>query len=140
MYEWLKALHLISVIFWMAGLFMLPRYFAYHAEVPAGSDEDRIWQQREARLLRIILNPALIAAWLFGLWLMLQYEIYKQGWFHAKLLFVLALTGLHMALARWRKGFVRGTNSRSSRFYRLVNEVPSLGVIVVVILALVKPF
>ncbi|MGF1606407.1 MAG: protoporphyrinogen oxidase HemJ [Rhodothalassiaceae bacterium] len=140
-YLWLKALHIISVIFWMAGLFMLPRFFAYHAEAAVGSPEDRHWQEREMRLLRIVMNPAMIATWVFGLTIAVMGGWFTdQGWLHAKLVFVVALTGLHMVLARWRKTFVAGKNMRSSRFYRLINEVPTLTTIVIVILASVKPF
>lgn len=138
-YDWIRALHVISVIFWMAGMFMLPRYFAYHCEVETGSDEDRIWQERERRLLRIIINPSMIAAWLFGLMLI---AIIGFGgiWLYAKLAIVIALSGLHGMLARWRKDFVAGRNRKSAKFYRMVNELPSVAVIAVVILVIVKPF
>ncbi|GER05960.1 membrane protein [Iodidimonas muriae] len=139
LYLWVKALHLISVIFWMAGMFMLPRYFAYHAEADIGSDEDRKWQERERKLLRIIINPAMIATWVFGISLAMSYG-FSEIWLHVKLLFVVGLTLLHHGLSRWRKAFARGENSHSSKFYRLVNEIPTLSTIVIVILVIVKPF
>ena len=138
-YDWLRALHIVSVIFWMAGMFMLPRYFAYHAECATGSDEDRAWIERERRLLRIIVNPSMIAAWLFGLGLLSVIGV-TGGWIHAKLVLVLALTGLHHIFSRWRKAFARGENRRDSRFYRKVNEIPTLATIAIVILAVVEPF
>jgi putative membrane protein len=143
LYPWVKSLHLIFVIFWMAGMFMLPRYLAYHAEEAPGSDQDRKWQEREQRLLRIIINPAMIVSWIFGLWLIVilaQAGMALGGWLHAKLLLVVILTVLHVMLARWRKAFLRGENTRSSRFYRMVNEIPSFAIIAIVILVIVKPF
>jgi len=138
-YDWLRALHIISVIFWMAGMFMLPRYFAYHSEVSPGSPEDRAWMARERRLLRIIINPSMIAAWLFGLGLLSIIGV-NGAWFHAKLTLVIGLTVLHHLLSRWRKHFERGENKHDSRFYRLINEIPTLATIAIVILVVVKPF
>ena len=138
-YLWVRALHLIAVIFWMAGMFMLPRYFAYHAECAVGSAEDRIWQAREQRLLRIIVNPAMFATWILGL-MLAGHVGFSGGWLHVKILLVLLLSAFHGMLGRWRKVFARGENQRDSRFYRMVNEVPSVFVIVIVILAVVKPF
>ncbi|QCI79371.1 protoporphyrinogen oxidase HemJ [Hankyongella ginsenosidimutans] len=139
-YLWIKALHVIFVIFWMAGMFILPRYFAYHSECAAGSAEDRLWQVRESRLLRIIINPSMAFAWLFGLALAFHLGFADNGWLHLKLALVLALSGYHGLLARWRKDFVKGVNTRSSRFYRIANEIPTLAVIPIVILVIVKPF
>lgn len=138
-YDWLRALHIISVIFWMAGMFMLPRYFAYHAEAAPGSAEDRAWIERERRLLRIIVNPSMIAAWIFGL-LLAGTIGWSHGWLHAKLLFVVALTVLHHLFSRWRKAFMRGENRREARFYRMVNEIPTLATIAIVLLVVLKPF
>lgn len=118
---------------------MLPRYFAYHAEVDPGSDEDKKWIERERRLLRIIINPAMIAAWIFGVSLAISYG-FGEGWLHLKLLFVVGLSVLHGYFARWRKAFMRGENTRSSRFYRMINEIPTLATIFIVILVIVKPF
>lgn len=138
-YDWIRALHLIAVIFWMAGMFMLPRYFAYHAETEPGSDEDRKWIERERRLLRIIINPAMIAAFLFGIMLILIIGL-DHGWLHLKLVLVLALAALHGLFARWRKDFARGENRHDSRFYRMINELPTIATILIVILVIVKPF
>jgi putative membrane protein len=139
LYLWIKALHLIAVIFWMAGMFMLPRYFAYHAEAIKGTDEDRKWIERERKLLRIIINPSMIATWIFGLSLAAFYG-FAEAWLHVKLLFVVGLTVLHIMLARWRKVFERGENVRSSKFYRMINEIPTISTIIIVILVIVKPF
>lgn len=140
-YLWVLALHLISVIFWMAGMFMLPRFFAYHVEAEPGSDEAARWQLREARLLRIIINPAMIAAWLLGLALVLHVGLTGQGWLHVKLLLVLALSGYHGFLSRWRRELITDQPwPRTSRFYRMANEIPTLAIIPIVILAIVKPF
>jgi len=138
-YDWLRALHVISVIFWMAGMFMLPRYFAYHAETAPGTQEDRAWIERERRLMRIIVNPSMIAAWIFGISLVSVVGV-AGGWFHAKLVLVIGLTVLHHLLSRWRKRFARGENERAARFYRMVNEIPTLATIAIVILVVVKPF
>lgn len=138
-YDWLRALHLISVIFWMAGMFMLPRYFAYHAEATPGSDEDRKWIERERKLLRIIINPAMIASWVFGLSL-ISIIGFDHGWLHIKLLLVVGLSALHGLLSRWRKDFAEGRNGKSSKFFRLINEIPTLATIAIVILVIVKPF
>lgn len=140
LYLWVKALHLIAVIFWMAGMFMLPRYFAYHAEAAPGSDEDRKWIEREKRLLRIIVNPAMILTWLLGVHLAFAGNWWSAGWLHAKLALVVGLTVLHIVLSRWRKAFARGENTRSSRFYRMVNEIPTLATVAIVILVIVQPF
>ncbi len=139
-YLWIKALHVIFVIFWMAGLFILPRYFAYHSECAFGSPEDLSWRERESRLLRIIINPSMILTWLFGLALAFHLGFAGNGWLHLKLVMVFLLSGYHGMLARWRKDFARGANKRSSRFYRIANEIPTLATIPIVILVIVKPF
>lgn len=139
-YLWVKALHIIFVIFWMAGMFMLPRFFAYHVESVAGSDEDALWIEREARLMRIIINPAMMVAWIAGLALVANIGLGAGGWLHAKLLLVLILSGFHAVLSRWRKALAAGDRSRSTRFYRIANEVPALFIILVVILVIVRPF
>ncbi len=143
-YLWVKALHVISVIFWMAGMFMLPRFYAYHVEdITAhgvGSSIDETWQQREARLLRIIINPAMIVTWIFGLLLAFHAGYWHSPWFLSKFALVVGLSILHAYLAVWRKAFVRGQNRRSSRFFRLVNEIPTLATIPIVILVIVQPW
>ncbi len=139
-YLWVKAFHIIFVIFWMAGLFMLPRYFAYHCECAVGSDEDIKWQDREKRLLRIIMNPAMIIVWLLGLSLLFHIGPGAGGWLHLKLLLVLLLTGFHMFLAKSRKAFAAGDRPNDGKFYRLINEVPSIFIIIIVVLAVTKFF
>lgn len=139
-YLWVKALHIIFVIFWMAGLFMMPRFFAYHASYEPGSDEDKRWIEREARLKKIIMNPAMMIAWVFGLMLVVHVGMAAGGWLHAKLLLVFALLGFHIFLSRQGKAFAAGLRPKSEKFYRLINEVPAVVIITVVILVVVKPF
>lgn len=142
LYMWVKALHVISIVAWMAGLLYLPRLFVYHTQAAAGSETSETFKVMERRLLRAIMNPAMIAAYLFGIWMIaLDPSIFKQGgWLHAKLLFVLGLTAVHMLLARWRKEFAEDRNTRPQRFFRIVNEVPTVLMIGIVILVIVKPF
>jgi protoporphyrinogen IX oxidase len=139
---WIKAFHIMSVIAWMAGLLYLPRLFVYHCDVTPGSAEDRRFQDMERRLLRIIMNPAMIAVYLFGAALAATPGLvdWSQAWLYAKLALVALLTLMHHAMGRWRRGFVAGRNSRSRRFYRFMNEVPALAMIGIVILVVVKPF
>lgn len=139
-YLWVKAAHLIFVIFLMAGLFMMPRFFVYHQETALGSDEDRKWIDREGKLLRIILNPSLVLVWLFGLMLMVEIGAWHFGWFHLKLLLVLALSGYHGWIAGYAKKLARGQRSLKDRQLRLLNEVPGIVAAVVVVLVIVKPF
>ena len=139
-YLWLKAGHVIFVIFWMAGLFMLPRFFVYHQEAPVGSDEAARWVEREQRLLKIILLPAIVLVWVLGLALAITIGAFSQGWFHAKLLFVLALSGYHGWLAAYAKKLARGEFTMSGKSLRLLNEVPGLATAVIVVLVIVKPF
>lgn len=141
-FEWVKALHVIAVIFWMAGMLMLPRFFVYHLEAAAGSAEADAWKLRETRLLRIIVNPAMGAAWLFGLLMIATRPDYLDGhyWLHAKLALVLALSGLHGYLAGQVRKFGRDEGLRDGRTWRMLNEVPSVTIILVVILVIVKPF
>ena len=139
-YLWLKAGHVIFVIFWMAGLFMLPRFFVYHQEAPVGSDEAARWVEREQRLLKIILLPAIVLVWVLGLALAITIGAFSQGWFHAKLLFVLALSGYHGWLAAYAKKLARGEFTMSGKTLRLLNEVPGLATAVIVVLVIVKPF
>lgn len=140
MYEWVKALHAISIIAWMAGLLYLPRLYVYHTRVAVGSEQSELFKVMERRLLRAIMNPAMIASWIFGLWLMMLIEAWTQPWFHAKLLAVILMTGAHMAMAKWRKDFEADRNQRGHKFYRIANEVPTVLMVAVVILVIVKPF
>lgn len=139
-YLWVKAAHVIFVIFLMAGLFMMPRFFIYHQQCPVGSEEDAKWIERENRLRRIILNPSIILVWLFGLMLMLDRGAWLMGWFHLKFLFVLGLSGYHGWVVGYYKKLARGERSMSDRNLRLLNEVPGIVAAVSVILAIVQPF
>lgn len=139
-YLWLKAGHIIFVIFWMAGLFMLPRLFVYHQESAEGSDEAAQYVEREKRLLKIIMTPSMIVVWVLGLLLAYSTGAFSQGWFHAKLLFVLALSGYHGWMSAYAKKLARGERVLSGKQLRLVNEVPGLAAVIIVILVIVRPF
>jgi putative membrane protein len=139
-YLWLKAGHVIFVIFWMAGLFMLPRYFVYHQEAPLGSAENALWTEREGKLLRIIMWPSLVVVWVLGLSLAWLGGAFGQGWFHAKLAFVLALTAYHVWLAGYHRTLADGTRRLSGKQLRLLNEVPGITAAFIVVLVVVKPF
>ncbi len=139
-YLWVKAGHIIFVIFWMAGLFMLPRFFVYHQESAPGSAEEAQWIDREDRLLRIILKPSIIIVWLFGLALALDTGAFEQGWFHLKLAVVLILSGYHGWMVSYAKNLKSGERRLSGKTLRLVNEVPGIAAAVIVVLAIVKPF
>jgi putative membrane protein len=140
LYLWLKALHVIAVIAWMAGMLYLPRLFVYHCEAEAGSKQSETFKVMERRLLRAIINPAMIASWVLGLWLVWQGGFLKSGWLHGKLVLVILLSGLHGFLTRWTREFAEDRNAHSQRFYRIVNEIPTLLMIGIVILVIVKPF
>src|SRR5579872_6671038 len=140
MYLYLKAFHVIAVIAWMAGMLYLPRLFVYHCEAEPGSKQSETFKVMERRLLRIIINPAMIASWVLGLWLAWRGGYFLAGWLHLKLILALAMSGLHGLLARWVKDFAADRNTRSQKFYRIMNEFPTLLMIVIVILAVVKPF
>ncbi len=141
-YPWLLAGHVVSVISWMAGMFYLPRLFVYHAEqAPAGSELDRTFQVMERKLLKLIMNPAMIATWVFGLILIgMGMFDWSTGWSWVKLVAVLGMTGMHGWLAARRKDFVNGTNTRSGRSYRMANEVPTVLMLVIVVMVIVRPF
>jgi protoporphyrinogen IX oxidase len=141
LYDWIKALHVISMIAWMAGLLYLPRLFVYHVQAQAGSIQSDTFKIMERRLLKAIMNPAMIASFVFGMWLIvLNPSLLSQGWLHAKLLLVLGMAGAHGAMGKWRKDFEADRNVRPQRFYRIANEVPTVLMIVVVILVIVRPF
>ncbi|MEQ8744834.1 CopD family protein [Parasphingorhabdus sp.] len=140
LYLWLKSAHIIFVIFWMAGLFMMPRFFVYHQECAAGSDEDRKWIEREGKLRKIILNPSLVITWVLGLALAYNIGAFSQGWFHAKLFVVLLLTGYHGWMIGYVKKLGRGERTMSDKALRLVNEVPGITAAIIVILVIIKPF
>jgi len=140
-YAWIKALHVISVIFWMAGMAYLPRLFVYHAESDTGSDKSETFKIMERRLLRGIINPAMVATFLFGiLMVLINPNLLSEPWFHLKLALVLVMAGLHGFFARWRKAFERDGNMHTSRFFRIVNEGPPVLVVFIVILVIVRPF
>ena len=139
-YPWIKAAHLIFVIFWIAGLFMLPRFLIYQVASVPGSPEDRAWIDRIARLRRIIINPAMILVWLLGLALALNIGAFQMGWFHAKLTLVVALSAYHGWAVGTAKRIARGARPASDRTLRLMNEVPGVATILIVILVIVKPF
>ncbi len=140
LYPWLKAAHILFVIFWMAGLFMLPRFFVYHQEAPQGSEEEARWVDREARLLRIILNPSMLLVWLLGLALVWQLDLWREGWMHGKIALVLALSGYHGWMAGYARALARGERRLDGRKLRLLNEVPGLAALLIVILVVVRPF
>ena len=136
---WLKALHVIAVISWMAGLLYLPRLFVYHVAAEKGSVQSETFKIMERRLLRAIMNPAMMVVWITGPLLAWQQYQYKDGWLHVKFGLVVLLTGYHHALGYWRKDFAADRNSRSARFYRIANELPTLLMIGIVIMVIVRP-
>ena len=145
MYEWIKALHIIAVIAWMAGRLYLPRLFVYHCAAETGSVQSETFKVMERRLLRGIINPAMIATWVLGLWLAWlgpdsRYGWFASGWLWAKIILVLALSAVHGLLARWRKDFAQDRNRHSHKFYRIINEVPTVLMILIVLLVVLKPF
>ena len=141
-YTWIKALHVMAVIAWMAGLFYLPRLFVYHAErASVGSELDRTFKVMEEKLLRVIMNPAMITAWICGLLMIGMGGLdFTSVWGWAKLLAVVAMTAAHMWMAARRREFAAGQNTRSGRSYRIANEVPTVLMIVAVVAVIVKPF
>jgi putative membrane protein len=141
-YLWTKSLHLLAVFAWMAGLFYLPRLYVYHSQVAAGDARSELFKVMERRLLRGIMNPAMIAAWVFAIILILTPGVvdWRGGWWHLKLLSVLAMTWFHMDLARARRAFEADQRPRSERGWRYMNEVPTLLLIVIVVMVIVKPF
>lgn len=140
-YEWLRALHIIAVISWMAGMLYLPRLFVYHADSEIGSDKSETFKIMERRLMKIIMNPAMILAWIFGL-LMLYGNpgLLSEPWMHAKLLFVALMSGSHGMLSKHVRKFAADENQKSAKFFRIVNEVPTVLMIGIVIFAVVQPF
>jgi len=141
-YPWILSGHIISIIAWMAGMFYMPRLFAYHAEAEVGSDKSETFKIMERRLLQAIINPAMIAAWIFGILLALTPGIvdWAMGWPWVKATIVLAMSGLHGLLSRWRRQFASDRNIHTTRFYKLINEVPTVMMIVIVIMVVAKPF
>lgn len=140
LYLWIKSIHVIAIIAWMAALLYLPRLFVYHADAAVGSPSSETFKVMERRLLKYIMTPAMIATWLLGLWLAYEAQFFKAGWLHAKLVLVLVLSGFHGALSKWTREFAQDRNKRPAKFYRYMNEVPTLLMIAIVILVIVKPF
>ncbi len=139
-YFWAKSAHLIFVVFWMAGLFMQPRFFVYHQECAVGSDEDVKWIERERRLVRIILNPAMIIVWVLGLMLAVDIGAFSAPWFLLKLLAVMGLSAYHGWMIGYTKKLARGERVMGDRALRLMNEVPGVAAAIIIILVIVKPF
>ena len=139
-YPWLKAAHVTFVVFWIAGLFILPRFYVYHHETTPGSAEDRAWIEREDRVRTIILTPALIVVWLLGLALAYTTEAWMQGWFHAKLLMVIGLSGYQGWLRSYGKRLAAGNRPLDNRTLRIMNEIPGVATAIIVVLVIVKPF
>lgn len=141
-YLWIKALHVISVIAWMAAQLYLPRLFVYHCEAPVGSAQSETFKVMERRLLKAIMNPAMVATWLFGITMIaLDPSLLKgAGWLHAKLTLVLILSGVHGVLSKYVRVFANDANTKPQKFFRILNEVPTLLMIIIVILVIVRPF
>ena len=139
-YDWIKALHVVAIIAWMAGLLYLPRLMVYHTQAEPGSKQSETFKVMERRLLRVITTPAMIASWALGLALAAIGGWFAHGWLHAKLLLVLLLSAYHGVAAGWVRAFAEDRNARPARFYRMMNEVPTLLMIGIVIFAVVKPF
>jgi putative membrane protein len=140
LYLWLKALHVIAVIAWMAGMLYLPRLFVYHCDAEIGSRQSETFKVMERRLLRAIINPAMVATWVLGLWLAHEGGFLKAGWLHAKFALVIAMSAIHGFNVSWVRAFAEDRNVHSQKFYRVMNEIPTLLMIAIVILVIVKPF
>ena len=140
MYLWLKAFHIVAVISWMAGMLYLPRLFVYHAAAEPGSAQAESFKVMERRLYKFIMLPAMIATWLLGIALLLVTKDFAAGWFHAKFVLVIAMTIMHGLFGHWAHEFSHDRNRHTAKFYRLVNEIPTVLMIVIVLLAVLKPF
>ena len=140
MYLWLKAFHVIAVIAWMAGMLYLPRLFVYHCEAEAGSKQSETFKVMERRLLRAIINPAMALTWVFGLAMAWLNDWWLSGWFIVKIVLVIAMSAVHGFFSRWRRDFEADRNTRPARFYRLWNEVPTVLMIGIVFMVVLKPF
>lgn len=139
-YDWIKALHVIAIVSWMAGMLYLPRLFVYHCAAEKGSVQSETFKIMEHRLLRVIINPAMVFAWVTGLWLAWQSGFYRQGWFHGKFVLVVLLAAAHGYLSAATRAFAEDRNTRGDRHWRIVNEVPTLLMIGIIVLVIVKPF
>ena len=139
-YPWVKAGHLTFVIFWLAGLFLLPRLYVYHQEAPVGSPEDRAWIEREARVRSIILNPAMLVVWILGLMLATDLGIWDEHWFQAKLALVVALSAYQGWLGVYGKKLAKGERPLSGKAVRMINEIPGIAAALIIVLVIVRPF
>lgn len=141
-YQWIKAFHIISVIAWMAGMFYLPRLYVYHADAEVGSQQSETFKIMERRLLRAIINPAMISSFVFGIFLLMTPGIvdWSSAWIWVKLGMLFLMTGFHGSLSRWRRDFEADKNQKSAKFYRYANEIPTVLMIIIVIMVVVKPF
>ena len=137
---WVKSAHIVSVISWMAAMLYLPRLMVYHVDADSGSDLSDTLKVMERRLLKAIMTPAMIGTWIFGIWLATLYDVWADVWFIFKFLLVLSLTAMHGFCAKWVKDFAADTNERPAKFFRVVNEVPAMIMIIIVVLVVVKPF
>jgi putative membrane protein len=139
-YLWVKAVHVIAVMAWMAGMLYLPRLYVYHAAAESGSTQSETFKVMERRLLRAIVNPAMIASWALGLALVAHLDAWAAPWMHAKFALLLGMQLIHAGFARWRRHFAADANRHGARFYRVANEVPTVLLIAIVLLVVVKPF
>jgi putative membrane protein len=141
-YPWIKAFHVISIIAWMAGMLYLPRLFVYHCETTPGSEGSERFKVMERRLFKQIINPAMVATFLFGILLVLTPGVidWHAGWWHVKLAAVLLMSAFHGNLSAWRRAFLEDRNTRSAKFYRIANEVPTVLLVIIVIMVIVRPF
>jgi len=139
-YLWLKAFHIIAVVAWLAGMLYLPRLFVYHCDADVGSIQSETFKVMERRLLKAIINPAMIAAWLLGLWLAWQGGWFKAPWLHVKLALVIGMSGVHGILSKYVREFAADRRRKSQKFFRILNEVPTVLMILIVVLVVVKPF
>jgi putative membrane protein len=139
-YPWVKAAHVTFVIYWMAGLLLLPRFYVYHHETPPGSAEDRAWIERERRVRSIILTPAMVVVWVLGLILAFNVDAFSQGWFHAKLALVIALTGYQGWLGFYGRRLLQGKRPANQKTLRIMNEIPGIAAAIIVVLVIVRPF
>jgi putative membrane protein len=140
LYPWAKAIHVIAIIAWMAGMLYLPRLFVYHCCAETGSKQSETFKVMERRLLTVIINPAMVATWIFGLWMAWGAGLFSMGWLELKILLVLAMSGVHGFFVRCVREFAADQNRRSKNFFRAINELPTILMIGIVILAVVKPF
>lgn len=140
LFMWIKAIHVIAVIAWMAGLLYLPRLFVYHADVPKGSEQSELFKIMEKRLLTVIMNPAMIIAWVLGLWLAWDGFGFHGGWLHVKLVAVAALSAFHGYLGRSVRDFSQDLSTKPARHWRMVNEIPTVLMVIIVVMVIVKPF